>query len=134
VSLKGEVEIKILDKNTGKVKKQIKSNAISSVFAQYLINGLANGNYTVPKFDQIEIVPQTGNNILLNASASVSDTGTAWQVVFSASDSSSNSYTTKELHILSSQAVYGLAYVSANITKGATDVLTITWTVSQPYG
>ncbi len=131
--MKGEVEIKILDKN-GKVKKQIKANAISSTFAEYLINGLANGNFTVPKFDQIEIIPQTGNDILLNASASVSDTGTAWQVVFSASDSSSNAYTTKEIHILSSQAAYGLAHVSTTITKGATDVLTITWTVSQPYG
>jgi len=132
--LEGKVEIKILDKNTGKVKKQIKTNAITVGFANALINGLANGNYTVPKFDKIEITPQSGSIITLNASASTSDTGSAWQITFSASDSSNNSYTTKELFITSSQAGYGLAHTTTSITKGATDVLNITWTVSQPYG
>ena len=132
--MEGKVEIKILDKITGKVKKQIKTNAITTAFANNLIYGLANGNYTVPKFDQIQITPQSGNMITLSASATVTDTGSAWQVTFSASDSSNSSYTTKELFITSSQAAYGLAHTSTSITKGATDILNITWTVSQPYG
>jgi hypothetical protein len=138
VSLKGEVEIKVISKD-GKIKQQIKSNAIYSDFAQALISDIVNGG-TIPKYDQIELwfstPPQAGiTNKSYTASVSTNNTGSQWQAIYTMSDSSSDSYVVSVLYIKSSTGTPTyLAKVAQTISKGSTDVLNITWTISQPYG
>jgi len=140
-----KIVLEVIDKRTGEVKQRIEEkNAILSLASAELVDYMTTTNvYTsVPRCDTVGLWNTTSSKIKdlpMSWNSTHTDTGTAIQNVGTATDSSSDTYTVNYLQLTKgsvstwgSGAYFGQK-LSSSITKGSTDVLKVTWTISVPY-
>ncbi len=137
--LSGMVEIKIIDKKTGKVVKRIKKNAIWCEFPYQMAIVLTEGA-TLGAINGIKLF--NGNTYVKTLSTTQSysqDTSSKQYVVtVTAKDESTDSYTFDNLYLgyfPASGTGYTVAHQteSSAITKASDQTISITWTVYLPY-
>ena len=141
---KNKVKIEVIDKATGKVKQVVETeNVTLNPGAQFVIACLDGTLGVAPAPCQVvNLFDSTKTYIksLTGAFGTKTDTGSAWQNTVTATDSSTDTYSIQYLTLSPSTvtAYPGTASYFANaqpspISKGSTDTLRISWTVSISY-
>jgi hypothetical protein len=128
----------VITKKDGKKQVMRGKNRWTKNASAYVYNAIRFGG--VNKFSYINLYDTNGNFIkaLPVTFGSASDTGTAIVFTGTASDTSTDTYTVAYLGMDTS---YGTALVSVALqytlptpkTKGTTDSVNISWTISLPY-
>jgi hypothetical protein len=141
---KNKVKIEVIDKATGKVKQVVETeNVTLNPGAQFVIACLDGTLGVAPSPCQVvNLFDSTKTYIksLTGSFGTKTDTGSAWQNTVTASDTSTDAYSVQYLTLSPSTvtAYPGTASYFANaqstaISKGASDTLRISWTVSVSY-
>jgi len=154
IRLEGIVRISVVDRKTGKVKNtvEIKNTTLyplASLIRSMLVGNWAGNNYVNDmKITYIALGGSTKNLIktLTNPSVSLTSGSGYYGAVFSAQDSSSDSYTVNYVAMgnntvlggpssgdVTTQAYFAQA-LSTPVTKGSTDILNIQWEVRVGFG
>jgi len=141
---KNIVTIEIIDKKTGKVKKKVVTdNVVCTYAAQRALTSIDNpsalGSAVVVATINLFDSTKTKIKSLTGTWGTKTDTGTAWQNTLTATDSSTDVYTVQYLELdVGDLPSYTTTPYFANaqptaISKGSTDTLRISWTVSISY-
>lgn len=140
LKLKNIVTVKLIDKETGKVLREYRSeNDVLDVGATCLLNFIrgatANGNWNT-----VNLFTSAGAYIksITGSFGSISDGAGYKYVVLTATDSSTDEYTFRILglyHAVSNdrytQNLYNVQ--ASDITKGSTQILQVTWEIRIAY-
>ena len=137
---KGKVRVEIIDKKTGKVVDVSEhENAFVAVGAQYLMQCLL-GTATLHTYNTVNLYTDTGSLIkgLYGTYSTIIDTGSAKQVVLTATDGSTDSYSFLYEGIsYGTEAEYGAnAFCNKESivkTKASDQSLKVTWTITIGY-
>jgi hypothetical protein len=141
---KNKIKIEVIDRETGKVKQVVETeNAVLNLTASRAIQAINNPS-ALANNSPVSVVnlfdsSKTKIKNLTGTWGTNTDTGTAWQSTLTATDNSTDTYTVQYLELdVSGLASYTNASYFANaqptaISKGATDTLRISWTVSISY-
>jgi len=154
VRFEGIVRISVIDKKTGKVKNSVEVKNTTLYTLAGLIRDMLVGNWTGNnhvndmKITYIALGKSDKSLIktLSNPSVSLTSGSGYYGAVFSAQDSSSDSYTVNYVAMGNNTVLPGpqtnnmttYAYfaqaLSSPVTKGSTDILNIQWEVRVGYG
>lgn len=141
--IRGIVEIKVIDKDTGKVVKHIKEhNAITSVGAFYVAKTIDGEFTTVTPWKAVLLYKTTTGATtdiitgLTGTFSTASDSGTAVSTTLTVTDSSTNAYTVASLGLTDSPAnsiplssCYATYVPTSAVSKASNQTLQITWTI-----
>jgi len=141
---KNKVKIEVIDRETGKVKQVVETeNVVLNLTASRAIQAINNPSAlgTNSPVSVVNLFDSSKTKIknLTGTWGTNTDTGTAWQSTLTATDSSTDAYTVQYLELdVGGLASYTNASYFANaqstaISKGSTDTLRISWTVSVSY-
>jgi len=130
------VKFEIIDRETGKVKLVQSHNAIHYNTAKAIIQAIRDGtNVQFNNYDKIYVTDTSlGITKYLDATKSYTDLPSSQTIKFTASDTSTDAYTVNVAGIKASSptnpATEYLAVVQTNVSKGASDILNVTWEIT----
>jgi len=154
IRLEGIVRISVVDRKTGKVKNTVEIKNTTLYTLASLIRSMLVGNWSGNNYIndmKITYIALGGSNknlikTLKNPSVSLTSGSGNFGAVFSAQDSSSDSYTVNYVSMgndtvlagpstsdITPQAYFAQA-LSSPVSKGSTDILNIQWEVRIGYG
>jgi hypothetical protein len=130
------VKFEVIDRNTGEVKLVQSHNAIHYNTARAIIQAIRDGtSVQFNNYDKIYVTDTSaGITKYLDATKTYTDLSTSQTIRFTASDTSTDAYTVRVAGIKSSSpansATEYLAVVQTNVSKGASDILNVTWEIT----
>jgi hypothetical protein len=140
IDVKGEVTLKLVNRKTGKVEKEVKvKNAMGSDFIFKVFQRIlaSSEEASFEAANRIRLLNPEGSIIkdLTGEWGAITSSPPTYYRKLTASDPSTDTYTVKTLFLRT--AVTGLNYfrqVITEVTKGSDQTLTVEWTITMTSG